>query len=348
MNKIDQNYKPHNIIYKSDNWDTLKFQNVSIIIPFYNRINLLVESLESVINQTYNNYEIIIVDDCSTDSYLNEIYLLLEKSLNPFIILKTYKNLGPSNARRVGLKFIRGNYIQYLDSDDILSSDKIYLQVEQLKKDKQLLMSYGHTVTFTNNLKGNYKTLGRSNQKFNSILPHIADRIVWTTSSCLWRSSIANRPEYWKNLRAGEDFVYDFLLGMLDYKINKIDSDKPIVFKRIHDKMLSSNIYSDMQYQNQIILGYDILLDKVSSIENNIDLLKILFKLYYNKAWFYIINKEHNKVNYCIKKMFFIDRRKIPIIFKICFHVNNFLPNNLGFDFLRKAQWSKKKIVKYL
>ena len=44
-------------------------------------------------------------------------------------------NLGPSNARRVGLKFIRGNYIQYLDSDDILSNDKIYLQVEQLKKD---------------------------------------------------------------------------------------------------------------------------------------------------------------------------------------------------------------------
>ena len=70
--------------------------------------------------------------------------------------------------------------------------------------------------------------------------------MIWTTSSCLWRAKDANRPDFWKALRAGEDFVYEFLMGVKNIKVGKTPSNSPLVYKRSHPESLSSNIYNDM------------------------------------------------------------------------------------------------------
>lgn len=122
---------------------------VSIIIPSYNRDNLIRESLDSVLAQTYLNWECIIVDDGSTDG-TNAI--LKEYSIidNRFIIVSKPMELrqGASVSRNLGLKFARGEYIQFLDSDDILAEDKLEKQIISLKKENKKTISVCKTHCF--------------------------------------------------------------------------------------------------------------------------------------------------------------------------------------------------------
>jgi glycosyltransferase involved in cell wall biosynthesis len=100
---------------------------VSVIIPTYNRANFVVEAIESVLAQTYKNFEIIVVDDGSTDG--------TEKTLEPYrdrIVYIYQENQGPAAARNAGIRRATGQYIAFLDSDDLWMRDKLELQVEYL------------------------------------------------------------------------------------------------------------------------------------------------------------------------------------------------------------------------
>ena len=96
---------------------------VSILIPCYNSEKWLAETLESALAQTWQNKEIIVVDDGSTDSSL-EIAKTFES--NKVKVLRQ-DNRGASAARNLGLTNAQGDFIQYLDADDLLSEDKISL-----------------------------------------------------------------------------------------------------------------------------------------------------------------------------------------------------------------------------
>jgi glycosyltransferase involved in cell wall biosynthesis len=103
---------------------------VSIIIPCYNALPFLKETLSSVFQQTYTNIEVLAIDDGSADGTLD--YLKSLKQTN----LKVYSNKGKGAcaARNYGLKLAQGDFIQFLDADDLLSPAKIEEQVQLLKK----------------------------------------------------------------------------------------------------------------------------------------------------------------------------------------------------------------------
>jgi len=101
---------------------------VSIIIPVYNTEKYLEETIYSAINQTWPNKEIIIVDDGSVDNSLSIAKGFESKIVKVF----SQKNKGASSARNRGLKEANGEYIQFLDADDILSPDKIEAQINCL------------------------------------------------------------------------------------------------------------------------------------------------------------------------------------------------------------------------
>lgn len=107
---------------------------VSVIIPFYNREKLTIRAIKSVLNQTYKNTEIILVDDCSTKN--NE---LLKKFISDKSNIKYYKtkhNRGPAGARNLGIEKSKGNYIAFLDSDDEFLPNKIEYQLYQMLLNK--------------------------------------------------------------------------------------------------------------------------------------------------------------------------------------------------------------------
>lgn len=97
---------------------------ISVIIPVYNRENQIYVCLNSVLRQTYDDFEVICIDDCSTDSSL-EILKYFAKRDNRVKILKNPSNKGVSYCRNHGLKVAKGDYIFFLDSDDWISSDAL-------------------------------------------------------------------------------------------------------------------------------------------------------------------------------------------------------------------------------
>jgi glycosyltransferase involved in cell wall biosynthesis len=101
---------------------------VSIIIPAYNAEDFISECIQSVINQTYVNLEIIVINDGSTDGTLD----IINTYKDPRLILVNQENKGCSASKNQGLKIAKGDFIQYLDADDYLSPDKIEKQVNTL------------------------------------------------------------------------------------------------------------------------------------------------------------------------------------------------------------------------
>jgi len=103
------------------------FSKVSILIPCYNAEQWIVQAINSALQQTYSNKEVIVVDDGSTDSSLEII-----KSFSDFIRWETQPNQGGNATRNRLLELSTGDWLQYLDSDDYLLSDKIEKQMQSL------------------------------------------------------------------------------------------------------------------------------------------------------------------------------------------------------------------------
>ena len=102
---------------------------ISVIVPTYNRAGLLQITLQSILSQTYANYEIIVVDDGSTD---NTAEIMVKYPKVRYI--RHGKNRGVAEARNTGLKAAQGNYISFIDSDDMMLPDKLEKQIMALEK----------------------------------------------------------------------------------------------------------------------------------------------------------------------------------------------------------------------
>ena len=107
---------------------------ISVVIPVYNREKYIKECIDSVLNQTYQNFEIIIVDDGSTDKTVEII-----ESINDERI-KLFKNnhLGVSEATNFAFKQINGEYIALLDSDDTMISDRLEYQFNYMENNQNI------------------------------------------------------------------------------------------------------------------------------------------------------------------------------------------------------------------
>ena len=118
-------------LYK--NCDTPKSFKISVIIPTYNREKLISRSIQSILNQTYKNFEIIVIDDGSTDNTSIVINNIKDERIK---YIKLESNKGASYARNVGIERATGDYITFQDSDDIYHYDKIEKQINNIIKNK--------------------------------------------------------------------------------------------------------------------------------------------------------------------------------------------------------------------
>jgi len=113
---------------------------VSVIIPTYNKSQYLREAIKSVLNQTYKNIEVIVVDDGSTDNTKE----IVESFNDSRIIYIFQENKGPAIARSTGIKKAQGEYIAFLDSDDLWLKEKLKRQLDFMEKNSEVgLMGTG-------------------------------------------------------------------------------------------------------------------------------------------------------------------------------------------------------------
>ena len=130
------------LIINQINQSEKRDSNVSVIIPCYNQAQFLVDTLDSVLNQTYMNWECIIVNNGSTDN-TEEIalkYCAEDKRVKYF-----YKtNGGLSSSRNMGLEKASGKYIQFLDADDKLHQEKLKVQVREMELNPKIDVFYSN------------------------------------------------------------------------------------------------------------------------------------------------------------------------------------------------------------
>ena len=128
---------------------------VSIIMPAYNSENYLEESIQSVLNQTYKDFELIVIDDCSTDNSLRVIKpFLIDKRVR---LVRNTQNSGTSFTRNNGLQAASGQYIAFLDSDDVYDALYLEKQVSFLKQ-SGLPMCYSNYKIFNSSNRIVFKT----------------------------------------------------------------------------------------------------------------------------------------------------------------------------------------------
>ena len=138
----------------------MKKIEVSVIIPSYNSAFFINETLQSVYQQTFKNYEIIFIDDGSTDN-TKELLLKNHNSVRYYY----QENQGPASARNKGIHLARGKYIAFLDADDLWKPNKLELQINEFLKNKKLEI-------ITTNLINVDKHLNFINERENKVSKH--------------------------------------------------------------------------------------------------------------------------------------------------------------------------------
>lgn len=131
---------------------------VSIIMPVYNSQETLEKSIQSVLNQSYNNWELIIVDDCSTDKSRK---IISEYAKNDMRILPIFNDnkaeFGAADVRNDGLRIAKGKYIMFLDSDDVFLSNKIRNQI-QFMVENDVWFSYSDYYVYSDKTRKVFST----------------------------------------------------------------------------------------------------------------------------------------------------------------------------------------------
>jgi len=233
---------------------------VSTIIPVWNRPTLLREAFTSVLAQTYRPIEIIIVDDGSTDSTPAVITQL--KAMHPNLVrIATTVNSGPGGAREVGRKLAYGEFIQYLDSDDLLSPNKFEMQVAGLREFPDCGISYGPT--FYQEIDGGNpeRPWKRTGEVIKTLFPSMLVERWWGTSTPLYRRSLTDKGGAWTTLRSEEDWEYDCRLALhgvrLHYCSARVSTERCHTgFRLSNDGSTDARKLADRAKARELVLNY--------------------------------------------------------------------------------------------
>jgi glycosyltransferase involved in cell wall biosynthesis len=185
---------------------------VTTIIPVFNRPALLVEAVESVLAQTYRPVEIIIVDDGSTDE-TPAVADALAGKYDGIVRVIHIANGGPGCAREAGRIAARGDYIQHLDSDDLLLPRKFEIQVAALESSPDRGAVYGWTRFRRHDGRVEPRPWKRSGERIETMFPSMLIMRWWDTPTPLYRATLLAAAGPWTDLRIEEDWEYDCRLA---------------------------------------------------------------------------------------------------------------------------------------
>ncbi|PIG95297.1 glycosyltransferase [Gloeocapsopsis sp. IPPAS B-1203] len=183
--------------------------DVSIIIPAYNAEKTILTTIKSIQKQTCSNFELIVIDDGSTDKTCELLSTLSEPKLKVF----SYKNGGLPVARNRGITHARGDYITFIDADDLWTPDKLELQLAALQESSEAGAAYSWTVFIDEEEKLLYA--GKPLFFEGNIYPHLlVENFICSGSNILVRRQfIESTGEFDASLKSAEDWDYNIRLA---------------------------------------------------------------------------------------------------------------------------------------
>lgn len=243
---------------------------VSVIMPTYNSSKYVKYSVLSVLNQTYNNIELIIIDDNSND---DTVKIIREMNSNLIRLLINDKNYGAGFSRNRGLRVARGSYIAFLDSDDIWKKNKIIKQL-QIMKDSNVPFSYTAISMIDEN--GNIIKKKRS-------IPIECNYYLLLRNTVIATSSVLIDRNYYGDFdmplrRGGQD--YATWLKLLKDGSKAIGINEALTLYRVTNNSLSSNKLNSIR-QVWEIQTKDEQINKISAMVNILFFVVNAFKKHY-------------------------------------------------------------------
>lgn len=247
---------------------------VSVIIPVYNAEKYISETIESVLNQTYQEIEIVIVDDCSNDKSRQIIENYAVNYSN--IVFHTQdKNYGAAVARNKALRIARGRYVAFLDSDDLWYPQKIERQLKFMKNNNApICFTSIEMIDEKNNLiKGKRDVRKIVNYKFL-----LKNTMIATSTVVIDRNTIGDFQM--PNIRSGQD--YATWLQLMRNGTNAYGLNEVLVKYRVRSNSLSSNKFKSVKQVWNIQVNYEGL-SKVNASFNTFCFIINALKKYFLK-----------------------------------------------------------------
>lgn len=173
---------------------------ISIITPSYKSKLFITDTIQSVHNQTYNNYEMIIVDDCSPDGSAEYIENILPDER--FKLIKLKENIGAANARNVAIEKAQGRYIAFLDSDDLWYPEKLEKQIKFMQENNVAFSYTSYDLIDESGIKLDKKIKSISNINFND---YMKNTIIGCLTVMIDRDKV--KPFLMPNLRSSHDMA---------------------------------------------------------------------------------------------------------------------------------------------
>jgi glycosyltransferase involved in cell wall biosynthesis len=250
---------------------------VSVIIPFYNRIEYTKHAIKSVLNQTFSDFELIIIDDGSQN--------VLDLSIfedNRIIYLKQ-SNKGVSAARNYGITVAKGEYIAFLDSDDYFEPQKLEIQYNVMIKNQNIVFS--HTSYYTVNNDCNFIQYVESGKATGNCYEKLIINCPIATPTVMIKSNILKKYKFDENISLGEDIIL-WLSIVKEYELLGINT--PLTNVRLHGNNASNSPIKSLIGKINICKSI-ITNDKRTHTLKKIQ--KELFSAYYSMFFIYLKKK---------------------------------------------------------
>jgi glycosyltransferase involved in cell wall biosynthesis len=235
---------------------------ISIIIPFFNRILVLLEAVKSVISQSYTNIEVLLIDDGSTDD------LTPLKAFKDSRIHYVYQeHQGASAARNLGISLSTGEYIAFLDSDDLFLPGKLEKQIDFMETHR---LCFSHTSYQRMEMQGEPKEVVNSGRFSGKVFPRILSSCGIAASTVMIRREILKERKFKETIELGEDVClwidisYHYTIGGIDEPLTKVrigrstsafNLDKQrIAYLNIADHIIKNPLYLVHEHEIHLLL----------------------------------------------------------------------------------------------
>jgi len=220
---------------------------ITVLMPVYNGEKYLVESIESVLNQTHKNLELLIIDDFSNDDSVKIIKSFNDERIQ---IIQNPKNLGQSYTMNIGLRLARGIYIARLDQDDLCQKDRLKKQLEfLLKYNFSIVGSWASIIDKNSEITGYYQFPTRNKDIVNAMGINNA---LAHSSVMMRKKDVQSIGGYSEEFKIAMDWDLWIRAIKHGFKIGNIA--EYLISHRIHDEQTSNNMFGIRKQQKEAII----------------------------------------------------------------------------------------------
>ena len=207
---------------------------ISVIIPYYKKKEYIISTINSVLNQTYKNLEIIIIYDDPNKEDLNLLKKIKKKDKRIKIYINK-KNLGAGRSRNKGIKLSKGTFVAFLDSDDLWKKNKLKKQIFFMKKNGINASHTSYTIINSNN-----KIIGSRNAKDMSYKLLLKSCDIGLSTVVLKKEIITSKIKF-ANIKTKEDYVLWLKITVNNNKIFAL-KDNLTKWRKLEDSLSSSKL----------------------------------------------------------------------------------------------------------